>query len=153
MPQASTKNKPDAPIITSPDGVKIQITAGRKLQQIRAYARDPEITDAQFRVLAVTTDRTNEGYGSDETKWGRSYANYETLGEDTAKTPSAVKRIVHELETGEREVGTGKKKQIKSCTVALTVERDILANLETARKKQSRNWKRFKNRALLSSQI
>jgi hypothetical protein len=124
MPENSKKIKSKTSIITSPDGVRIKITEGRKLQQIREYARDPLITDAQFRLLAVMTDRTNEGYGSDETKWGYSYANYETLGDDTAKTPSAVKRMVQELETGKREVGTGKKKEIKECKVALSVKRD-----------------------------
>jgi hypothetical protein len=128
MSQTSKKNKRSndntrpSPIITSPSGVKIQITAGNKLQHIRALARDPEITDAQFRALVVMVDTTNEGYG-DQDNWGFSYQKYETLAVEIGKGESAAKRIVKELETGERKVGSGKLKKIVQGKVMLDAHR------------------------------
>lgn len=57
----SNDNTAPAKVIRSPDGTEIQITAGRKLQVIRSFASDPEITDAQFRTLVCIVDRLNEG--------------------------------------------------------------------------------------------
>jgi hypothetical protein len=121
----SNDNTAPAKVITSPDGTKIQITAGRKLQAIRSYASDPKITDAQFRTLVCIVDRLNEGKeGTDESRWGSAYPSYETLAEDTAKDERAVKRIVKELETGQRETHSkdGVKKLVP-CKSILSVER------------------------------
>jgi hypothetical protein len=114
VPQTYRKNKNSndnttpAKVITSPDGIKIQITAGRKLQVIRSFASDPEITDAQFRALVCIVDRLNEGKeGTDESRWGSSYPNFETLAKDIAKDKRSAIRIVKELEDGQRQTRSG----------------------------------------------
>lgn len=128
MPQHNRKNKSSndnnrpSPIITSPEGVKIQITAGRKLQAIRSFARDPEITDAQFRSIVCIVDRLNEGRG-EERLWGSAYPNFETLAADIAKDVRSAKRIVKELETGQRETRSDGVKKLSPGKVVLSVQR------------------------------
>jgi hypothetical protein len=128
MSQNTTKNKNinndrPAKVITSPDGTEIQITAGRKLQAIRSFARDPDITDAQFRALVCIVDRLNEGQGSDESRWGSAYPKFETLAQDIAKDERAAKRIVKELETGQRQTRSGMVTTLVPCKSVLTVQR------------------------------
>lgn len=128
MPQKTEKNNKPANdntrVIKTPEGVEIQITAGRKLQQIRAFARDPEISDAQFRALVCVVDRLNEGKeGTDEALWGSAYPTPETLAKDIAKDERAVRRIVKELRDGQRE--TRSKRGVRSlvaCKPVLSVE-------------------------------
>lgn len=128
MPQTYRKNKNSndstTPVLTTPDGTEIQITQGRKLQQIRSYARDPEITDAQFRALFCIIDRLNEGKeGTDESRWGTAYPNFETLAKDIAKDERAAKRIVKELESGQRQARSGGKTEFVPCKSVLSVQR------------------------------
>lgn len=128
MPQTNNKSKNDnttpAKVITSPDGTKIQITAGRKLQVIRSFASDPEITDAQFRALVCIIDRLNEGKeGTDESRWGSAYPKFETLARDIAKDERAAKRIVTELEKGKRQTRSGGKTKSVPCKSVLAVQR------------------------------
>lgn len=124
MTENSKKSKSEAPILTTPEGVKIQVTAGRKLQQIRALMRDPEISDAQFRVLSCLIDRLNDGKKDHESRWGSAYPRYEKLADDVAKDVRATKRIIKELETGQRETRTGGVTKLVSCKAALNVERN-----------------------------
>jgi hypothetical protein len=129
MSQNTAKNKNDndndrpAKVITSPDGTEILITAGRKLQQIRSFASDPEITDAQFRALVCIVDRLNEGHGSDQSRWGSAYPNFETLAKDIAKDERAAKRIVKELDKGQRQARSGGKTKLVQCKSVLNVQR------------------------------
>ncbi|WP_425906280.1 helix-turn-helix domain-containing protein [Nitrobacter sp. TKz-YC02] len=123
MPENSKKINSDEPFITSPDGVRIQITAGRKLQQIRTFMRDPKITDAQFRVLACLVDRLNDGTKDQESRWGSAYPQYETLANDVAKDIRSTKRIIKELETGQRETRTRGVTKLVPCREVLSVER------------------------------
>lgn len=128
MPQKTEKNNKPANdntrVIKTPEGVEIQITAGRKLQQIRAFARDPDISDAQFRALVCIVDRLNEGKeGTDESLWGSAYPTPETLAKDIAKDERAARRIVKELRDGRRE--TRSKSGVRSlvpCKAVLGVE-------------------------------
>lgn len=127
MSQNTAKNKNynndrSAKIITSPDGTEIQITAGRKLRAIRSFARDTNITDAQFRALVCIVDRLNEGQG-DEKRWGSAYPKFETLAQDIAKDERAAKRIVKELETGQRQTRSGRVTTLVPCKSVLTVQR------------------------------
>src|SRR3954447_8520830 len=123
MSRNNAKIKSEAPILTSPEGVKIQVTAGRKLQEIRSYAEDPEITDAQFRALVCLVDRLNEGHFGDESRWGSAYPNYETLAKDIAKDARAAKRIIKEPKTGQREIRSksGERKLVP-CKAVLNVK-------------------------------
>jgi hypothetical protein len=129
MSQTYRKNKNSndttlAKVITSPDGTEIQITAGRKLQRIRSLASDPEITDAQFRALVCIIDRLNEGReGTDESRWGSAYPNFETLAKDIAKDERAAKRIIKELESGQRQTRSGGVTTLVPCKSVLTVQR------------------------------
>jgi hypothetical protein len=129
MSQTYRKNKNSndttpAKIIISPDGTKIQITAGRKLQRIRSFASDPEITDAQFRALFCIVDRLNEGKeGTDESRWGSAYPNYDTLAKDIAKDERAARRIVKELEDGQRQTRSGGVTKLVPCKSVLNVRR------------------------------
>ncbi|MCA1498100.1 helix-turn-helix domain-containing protein [Bradyrhizobium sp. NBAIM14] len=128
MPQKTGKNNKPANdntrVIKTPEGVEIQITAGRKLQQIRAFARDPDISDAQFRALVCIVDRLNEGKeGTDQSLWGSAYPSPETLAADMAKDERAARRIVKELRDGQRE--TRSKSGVRSfvpCKAVLSVE-------------------------------
>ncbi|RZN07588.1 hypothetical protein CWO91_26685 [Bradyrhizobium genosp. SA-3] len=128
MPQKTEKNNKPANdntrVIKTPEGVEIKITAGRKLQQIRAFARDPDISDAQFRALVCIVDRLNEGKeGTDESLWGSAYPTPETLAKDIAKDERAARRILKELKDGERETRSknGERKLVP-CKAALTIE-------------------------------
>lgn len=128
MPQKIEKNNKLAsdnlPVIRTPEGDEIQITAGRKLQQIRVFARDPDISDAQFRALVCIVDRLNEGKeGTDESLWGCAYPSPEMLAKDIAKDERAARRIVKELRDGQRE--TRSKNGVRSlvpCKAVLNVE-------------------------------
>ena len=128
MPEKTERNSKPAndntPVIKTPEGVEIQITAGRKLQQIRAFARDPDISDAQFRALVCIIDRLNEGKeGTDQSLWGSAYPTPETLAADMAKDERAARRIVKELRDGQRE--TRSKNGVRSlvpCKAVLIVE-------------------------------
>lgn len=129
MPQITEKNNKTAsdntPVIKTPEGDEILITAGSKLQQIRVFARDPDISDAQFRALACIVDRLNEGKeGTDESLWGCAYPSPETLAKDIAKDERAARRIVKELRDGQRE--TRSKNGVRSlvpCKAVLNVEK------------------------------
>ncbi|WP_065752998.1 hypothetical protein [Bradyrhizobium paxllaeri] len=135
----SNDNSRPAKVITSPEGVKIQITAGRKFQTIRAFAGDPEITDAQFRALVCIVDRLDEGYSLDESRWGSAYPDFETLAKDIAKDERAAKRIVKELETGQRETRSGGVTKLVPSKAVLNVQRS------KAKKKHNVNLYRLKD--------
>ncbi|WP_315722370.1 MULTISPECIES: hypothetical protein [unclassified Bradyrhizobium] len=127
MPKNNQKSnrKPDhqTPVISTPDGSKIKITQGRTLKQMRSFCRDPEITDAQFRALFSVVDRLNEGKpGTDESLWGCAYPRYETIANDCAKDVSAVKRIIKELKSGQRQTRSGGQTKFVSCKAVLDVE-------------------------------
>ena len=130
MPQKSTgrkhsnDNTAPAKVITTLDGTKIQITAGRKLQAIRSFASDPEITDAQFRALVCIIDRLNEGKeGTDESRWGSAYPGYDTIAMDIGKDERAAKRIIKELTTGKRETRSKNgERTLVPCKAALNVK-------------------------------
>ncbi|WP_156936891.1 hypothetical protein [Bradyrhizobium sp. WSM2254] len=140
------KSKPnsEAPILTSPEGVKIQITAGRKLQEIRSYAEDPEITDAQFRALVCVVDRLNEGRSGDESRWGSAYPNYETLAKDIAKDARAAKRIIKELKTGQREIRSksGERKLVP-CKAVLNVKSTKKGKSDEVNEYRLKKWGAF----------
>lgn len=139
----SNEDKRQSQIFTSPDGIRMQITAGNKLQHIRALARDSQITDAQFRVLVLLVDTTDEGYG-DQENWGFSYLKYETLAAEVGKSESAAKRIVKELETGERESGTGTRKKIIQGKVMLDAIRSgSKGGRSNVNKYSLRTWAQF----------
>lgn len=122
--QNSNDNTAPTKVITSPDGTKIQITAGRKLQQIRSYARDEDITDAQFRALVCIVDRLNEGKeGTDQSCWGSAYPKYDTLAKDIAKDERAARRIVKELESGQRQTRSNGVTKLVPCKSVLIVQR------------------------------
>ncbi|MCA1397463.1 helix-turn-helix domain-containing protein [Bradyrhizobium sp. BRP56] len=144
MSRNNAKIKSEAPILTSPEGVKIQITAGRKLQVIRSYAEDPEITDAQFRALVCITDRLNEGRSGDESRWGSAYPNYETLAKDIAKDERAAKRIIKELKTGRREIRSksGERKLVP-CKAVLNVKSTKKGKSDEVNEYRLKNWGAF----------
>lgn len=146
MKQSSKKSKSnsEAPILTSPEGVKIQITAGRKLQMIRSFAHDPEITDAQFRALVCITDRLNEGRTGDESRWGSAYPNYETIAKDIAKDVRSAKRVIKELETGQRETNpkNGERKLVP-CKAVLNVKRTKNGDADESNEYRLKNWGAF----------
>ncbi|UPK12191.1 hypothetical protein IVA93_02915 [Bradyrhizobium sp. 155] len=120
----SNDNTAPAKVIRSPDGTEIQITAGRKLQVIRSFASDPEITDAQFRTLVCIVDRLNEGKeDTDEGLWGSAYPKFETLAKDIAKDERAAKRIVKELETGQRQTRSNGVTKLVPCKSVLSIKR------------------------------
>ncbi|MCK1366432.1 helix-turn-helix domain-containing protein [Bradyrhizobium sp. 62] len=128
MPQMPEENNKPASdntrVIKTPEGDEIEITSGRKLQQMRAFARDPDISDAQFRALVCIVDRLNEGKeGTDQSLWGSAYPTPETLAKDIAKDERAARRIVKELRDGQRE--TRSKSGVRSlvpCKAVLKVE-------------------------------
>ncbi|MBC9877730.1 helix-turn-helix domain-containing protein [Bradyrhizobium sp. INPA01-394B] len=124
MSRKSEKSKrDDAPILTTLQGEKYQITAGRKLQEMRSYCRDPEITDAQFRGLFVVIDRLNDGRVGEESRWGSAYPSYETLATDIGKDERAAKRIIKELTTGQRETRSkDKERSLVPCKAVLNVK-------------------------------
>ncbi|MEY9742798.1 hypothetical protein ABIF65_002172 [Bradyrhizobium japonicum] len=144
MSRNKAKIKSDAPVLTSPEGVKIQITAGRKLQMIRSYAEDLEITDAQFRALVCITDRLNEGRSGDESRWGSSYPNYETLAKDIAKDERAAKRIIKALKTGQREIRSksGERKLVP-CKAVLNVKSTKKGKSDEVNEYRLKNWGAF----------
>ncbi|MCJ9700148.1 helix-turn-helix domain-containing protein [Bradyrhizobium sp. SHOUNA76] len=144
MSRNNAKIKSEAPILTSPEGVKIQITAGRKLQMIRSFAHDPEITDAQFRALVCITDRLNEGRSGDESRWGSAYPNYETLAKDIAKDERAAKRIIKELKTGQREIRSksGERKLVP-CKAVLNVRSTKKGKSDEVNEYRLKNWGAF----------
>ncbi|QPF85509.1 hypothetical protein IC762_04025 [Bradyrhizobium genosp. L] len=143
MSRNNVKIKFEAPVLTSPEGVKIQITAGRKLQMIRSYADDPEITDAQFRALVCITDRLNEGRSGDESRWGSAYPNYKTLAKDIAKDERAAKRIVNELETGQRETRCKGETKLVPCKAVLNVKRTKKGKSDEVNEYRLKNWGAF----------
>ncbi|MFK4644515.1 hypothetical protein ABIF96_003089 [Bradyrhizobium ottawaense] len=144
MSRNNAKIKSEAPILTSPEGVKIQITAGRKLQVIRSYAEDPEITDAQFRALVCLVDRLNEGRSGDERRWGSAYPNYETLAKDIAKDARAAKRIIKELKTGQREIRSksGERKLVP-CKAVLNVKSTKKGKSDEVNEYRLKKWGAF----------
>lgn len=144
MSRDKAKIKSEAPVLTSPEGVKIQITAGRKLQMIRSYAEDPEITDAQFRALVCITDRLNEGRSGDESRWGSAYPNYETLAKDIGKDERAAKRIIKELKTGQREIRSksGERKLVP-CKAVLNVKSTKKGKSDEVNEYRLKNWGAF----------
>ncbi|MBR1325731.1 hypothetical protein [Bradyrhizobium ottawaense] len=144
MSRNNAKIKSEAPILTSPEGVKIQITAGRKLQEIRSYAKDPEVTDAQFRALVCVIDRLNEGRSGDESRWGSAYPNYETLAKDIAKDARAAKRIIKELRTGRREIRSksGERKLVP-CKAVLNVKSTKKGKSDEVNEYRLKSWGAF----------
>lgn len=144
MSRNNAKIKFEAPVLTSPEGVKIQITAGRKLQEIRSYAEDPEITDAQFRALVCLVDRLNEGRSGDESRWGSAYPNYETIAKDIAKDERAAKRIIKELKTGRREIRSksGERKLVP-CKAVLNVKSTKKGKSDEVNEYRLKNWGAF----------
>lgn len=144
MSRNNAKIKSEAPVLTSPEGEKIQITAGRKLQEIRSYAEDPEVTDAQFRALVCVIDRLNEGRSGDESRWGSAYPNYETLAKDIAKDERAAKRIIKELKTGRREIRSksGERKLVP-CKAVLNVKSTKKGKSDEVNEYRLKNWGAF----------
>ncbi|MEY9748602.1 hypothetical protein ABIF65_007976 [Bradyrhizobium japonicum] len=144
MSRNNANIKSEAPILMSPEGVEIQITAGRKLQEIRSYAKDPEVTDAQFRALVCVIDRLNEGRSGDESRWGSAYPNYETLAKDIAKDERAAKRIIKELKTGQREIRSksGERKLVP-CKAVLNVKSAKKGKSDEVNEYRLKNWGAF----------
>lgn len=112
MPQNTKKSKSEVPIITSPDDVKIQITAGRKLKFIRHVMQNTKRTALQKNVLAILIDRTNEGFGDDTSKHGLAFPSLLTLTDDVGASYSGVRKILDQLiELGDiRKIGEKEKR-------------------------------------------
>src|SRR6266436_2155272 len=103
MSENTRKNKHNdstASIITSPDGVRIQITAGNKWKFNRAVQRDVtgRYSKLQKDIMAILIDSTNEGHGEDRLKWGYAYPSFERLAAECGCTPEAVKKNIPKLE-------------------------------------------------------
>ncbi|GEC14655.1 hypothetical protein [Nitrobacter winogradskyi] len=91
MPKKSTKSNSETPVITSPDGVQIQITAGRKWKFCRHYMRSDR-TPLQKNIMIVLIDMTNEGTGENAARFGLAYPSIETLAKETGSSKSGVKK-------------------------------------------------------------
>jgi len=102
MSHAPKKSNDATPIITSPDGVRLQITQGNKLKFITAVQSAPkkDLSDFQKRLYIRMIDKTNEGRRDDPEKHGYAYPSAVTLAKELGCTISAVKNNIAALETG-----------------------------------------------------
>lgn len=87
-------------VITSPDGVRIQITAGNKWKFNRAVQRDVTglYSRLQKDIMTILIDSTNEGFGGDRSRWGYAYPGYERLAAECGCTRRAVIENIAKLE-------------------------------------------------------
>ncbi len=95
----SNDNRP-VQVITSPEGVKIQITAGNKWKFTRAVHRagKKQYSELQKQIMTILIDLTNEGYGPDLSKWGWAYPSFVKLAAECGCTPEAAKSNIKKLE-------------------------------------------------------
>ncbi|MCW2358853.1 MULTISPECIES: helix-turn-helix domain-containing protein [Bradyrhizobium] len=108
-------------VITTPDGVRIQITAGNKWKFNRAVQRDVTglYSRLQKDIMTILIDSTNEGFGSDRSRWSYAYPGFERLAAECGCTRRAVIENIAKLEqkkvlTVKRSAGqraSGKKDQ------------------------------------------
>ncbi|GEC59553.1 hypothetical protein ABIF38_000299 [Bradyrhizobium japonicum] len=87
-------------VITSPDGVRIQITAGNKWKFNRAVQRDVTglYSRLQKDIMTILIDSTNEGFGSERSKWGYAYPGFDRLAAECGCTRRAVIENIAKLE-------------------------------------------------------
>lgn len=95
MPQIMRKHKA-SPILTSPDGVKIQITQGRKMKFI-SHANS-SLSHLEGKVMAVLIDKTNEGSKCDPSRYGLAWPSVKTMMEKTRGSLSGVKKVLKKLQ-------------------------------------------------------
>ncbi|WP_038378648.1 helix-turn-helix domain-containing protein [Bradyrhizobium elkanii] len=88
------------PVVISPDGVHIQITAGNKWKFNRAVQRDVTglYSRLQKDIMTILIDSTNEGFGSDRSRWGYAYPGFERLAAECGCTRRAVIENIAKLE-------------------------------------------------------
>lgn len=96
MPENSKKIKLETPTITSRDGVKIQITAGRKWKFNRHVLRSNR-TLLQKSIMAVLIDMTNEGAGNNEFRFGLAYPSLVTLADEVGATYRGTVKALDQL--------------------------------------------------------
>lgn len=102
----STIRPKETPIIQSPEGVKIQVTVANKLRFQKAVRADRELPSLMSKIYCYLVDKTNEGYGDDETKFGWAYPAPKTIAEACGCDVRSVWNNLRWLEDGKTSKGT-----------------------------------------------
>lgn len=89
-----------APIIESPDGIRIQISVSNKMRFRNAVNADAKLPKMMKILLNFLIDKTNEGYGDDPRMFGWAYPLPKTMAQYCGCSERAVWNNLGALEDG-----------------------------------------------------
>ncbi|UPK32142.1 hypothetical protein IVB18_28030 [Bradyrhizobium sp. 186] len=92
--------KSNAPIILSPDGIRIQISNSNKMKFRNTVNADTGLAEMMKSIIYCLIDKTNEGYGDEPQKFGWAYPLPKTIAEHCGCTERAVWDNLTALEDG-----------------------------------------------------